>query len=70
MLIWLAGINVLTLVLLIVSLLRGRTQGQAAVDPKLGEQLTRMDARNEALELAIAWIQHRSVVSERYVRRI
>lgn len=28
------------------------------------------EARNEAPELAIAWIQQRSVVSERYVRQI
>ena len=27
------------------------------------------EARDEALELAVAWIQQRSVVSDRYVRR-
>ncbi|WP_413197546.1 hypothetical protein [Pararobbsia alpina] len=27
------------------------------------------DASDEALEVAFAWIQHRSVISERYIRR-
>jgi hypothetical protein len=58
---------------------RGRYAAAAIVTDRAGDTRTlgvdgdffnAQDARNEALELAIAWIQHRSVVSERYVRRI
>ncbi|KVM58395.1 hypothetical protein WJ58_10945 [Burkholderia ubonensis] len=35
-----------------------------------GDFANAQEARDEALELAVAWIQQRSVVSERYVRRI
>jgi hypothetical protein len=34
-----------------------------------GDFADAQEARNEALELAVAWIQQRSVVSDRYVRR-
>lgn len=34
-----------------------------------GEFANPQEARDEALELAVAWIQQRSVVSDRYVRR-
>jgi len=34
-----------------------------------GDFASAQEARDEALELAVAWIQQRSVVSERYVRR-
>ncbi|PVX85727.1 hypothetical protein [Paraburkholderia unamae] len=34
-----------------------------------GEFASPQEARDEALELAVAWIQQRSVVSDRYVRR-
>ncbi|TXC88907.1 hypothetical protein [Paraburkholderia azotifigens] len=57
----------------------GRYAAAAVVTDRAGETRTlgvdgdfcyAQEARNEALELAIAWIQQRSVVSERYVRRI
>nr|WP_230944697.1 hypothetical protein [Burkholderia cepacia] len=35
-----------------------------------GDCASAREVRDEALELAVAWIQQRSVVSERYVRRI
>ncbi|MEX3937251.1 hypothetical protein AB4Y32_36900 [Paraburkholderia phymatum] len=34
-----------------------------------GDFANAQEARDEALELALAWIQQRSVVSDRYVRR-
>ncbi|MFP3501123.1 hypothetical protein [Burkholderia sp. SIMBA_062] len=56
----------------------GRYAASAIVTDRAGETRTlgvdgdfgnAQEARNEALELAVAWIQQRSVVSERYVRR-
>jgi nicotinamide mononucleotide (NMN) deamidase PncC len=56
----------------------GRYAAAAIVTDRAGDTRTlgvdgdfcyAQEARNEALELAIAWIQQRSVVSERYVRR-
>ncbi|WAS59008.1 hypothetical protein MK974_30145 [Burkholderia ambifaria] len=56
----------------------GRYAASAIVTDRAGETRTlgvdgdfsdAQAARNEALELAVAWIQQRSVVSERYVRR-
>ncbi|WP_284901352.1 hypothetical protein [Burkholderia sp. lyk4-R2A-23] len=57
---------------------RGRYAASAIVTDRAGETRTlgvdgdfanAQEARNEALELAVAWIRQRSVVSERYVRR-
>ncbi|AOK21373.1 hypothetical protein [Burkholderia ubonensis] len=57
----------------------GRYAAAAIVTDRAGETRTlgvdgdfanAQEARDEALELAVAWIQQRSVVSERYVRRI
>lgn len=56
----------------------GRYSAAALVTDREGETRTLgvdgdfagpQEARDEALELAIAWIQQRSVVSDRYVRR-
>lgn len=58
---------------------KGRYAATAIVTDRAGETRTlgvdgdfanAQEARDEALELAIAWIQQRSVVSDRYVRRI
>ena len=57
----------------------GRYAAAAIVTDRVGDTRTlgvdgdfpnAQDARDEALELAVAWIQQRSVISERYVRRI
>ena len=57
----------------------GRYAAAAIVTDRVGDTRTlgvegdfpnAQEARDEALELAVAWIQQRSVVSERYVRRI
>ncbi|MEX3856605.1 MULTISPECIES: hypothetical protein [Paraburkholderia] len=56
----------------------GRYAAAAIVTDRAGDTRTlgvdvdfanAQEARDEALELAIAWIQQRSVVSDRYVRR-
>lgn len=56
----------------------GRYTAAAVVTDRAGETRTLgvdgdfanvQEARDEALELAVAWIQQRSVVSDRYVRR-
>lgn len=56
----------------------GRYTAAAIVTDRAGEIRTlgvdgdfanAQEARDEALELAVAWIQQRSVVSDRYVRR-
>ncbi|MFP6557078.1 hypothetical protein WJ542_01875 [Paraburkholderia sp. B3] len=56
----------------------GRYTATAIVTDRAGEIRTlgvdgdfanAQEARDEALELAVAWIQQRSVVSDRYVRR-
>jgi hypothetical protein len=58
---------------------KGRYAAAAIVTDRVGDTRTlgvegdfpnAQDARDEALELAVAWIQQRSVISERYVRRI
>lgn len=58
---------------------KGRYASAAIVTDRAGEIRTlgvdgdfanARESRDEALELAVAWIQRRSVVSERYVRRI
>jgi hypothetical protein len=57
---------------------KGRYSAAAVVTDRDGETRTLgvhgdfawpQEARDEALELAVAWIQQRSVVSDRYVRR-
>ena len=57
----------------------GRYAAAAIVTDRAGDTRTlgvdvdfasAQEARDEALELAIAWIHQRSVVSDRYVRRI
>ncbi|ADG19588.1 hypothetical protein [Paraburkholderia atlantica] len=57
---------------------KGRYAATAVVTDRAGEIRTLgvdgdfsnvEEARDEALELAVAWIHGRSVVSERYVRR-
>lgn len=57
---------------------KGRYAAAAVVTDRAGETrtlgvegdfATPQEARDEALELAVAWIQQRSVVSDRYVRR-
>ncbi|MGV2291906.1 hypothetical protein AAHK20_24555 [Trinickia sp. YCB016] len=57
---------------------KGRYAAAAIVTDRAGETRTLgvdgdfanvQAARDEALELAVAWIQQRSVVSDRYVRR-
>jgi hypothetical protein len=58
---------------------KGRYAAAAIVTDRVGDTRTlgvdgdfanAQEAHDEALELAVAWIQQRSVVSERYVRRI
>jgi hypothetical protein len=58
---------------------KGRYAAAAIVTDRAGETRTlgvdgdfanAQEARDEALELAVAWIQQRSVVSARYVRQI
>lgn len=57
----------------------GRYAAAAVVTDRVGDTRTlavegdlsnAQDACDEALELAVAWIQQRSVISERYVRRV
>ena len=56
----------------------GRYTAAAVITDRAGEVRTlgvdgdfanAQEARDEALELAVAWLQQRAVVSDRYVRR-